>query len=88
MVKPTVVIAQVLALVIAVLTQNDLIRLSDSIRARYNANMKEAFPRGGTYWQWLFSIVLTSIDGVVGLSATFILIVTSGTGKGISCVSC
>lgn len=82
-VDSAVVISQFLAFLISVLTQNDLITSLVTFYHGYSKSMVEVYGRdgrgGGTRFQWMLAIFCSFLDGLFGLVATFMLIVTSAT---------
>ena len=79
----SVMVSQLLAFMISVFTQNDLVSALIQLFQGYDDSIKEAYGRngrgGGNKAQWLFSLSCALVDGLFGLAVTFLLIVTSGT---------
>ena len=74
-----VFVSQILAYGLMVLTQQDLLSTLNLTYHGYCPTIQEVFPEGGRWWQWALSIALASIDAIVGLATTFLLIATSDT---------
>ena len=80
-VAQNVTISQLLALLISVFTQNDLIGALILSFSGYSPDMQRAFRHGGGgfRFQYHLAIVLSFIDGFFGLFVTFLMITTSTT---------
>ena len=82
-VDTAVVISQVLAFAISVMTQQDLVSALILAYQGYSPEMLEVFGRdghgGGRKAQWVFAFFCAFSDGLFGLAVTFFLIVTSAT---------
>ena len=78
-VEVSVLLSQLLAFIIAVGTQNDLITSLKLIFEGYDKHhMGQAF-FGGSLLKWLLTVSSLFIEGALGLTVTFLLIVTSTT---------
>ena len=82
-VESAVMASQFLAFIISVFTQNDLLDALIHLFRGYSTDIRDTYGRngsgGGSMVQWLFSLLCSFADGLFGLSATFMLIVTSAT---------
>lgn len=75
-VDTSVRIVQLLALIIAVITQDDLMKALDMIRFRKSKSFLEAFPNSSVP-KVAFGISTRVFEGLMGLMASFFLVVTS-----------
>ena len=82
-VEAPVVVSQLLAFIVSVFTQNDLVNALIQLYSGYDRSIREVYGRngrgGGGFGQWLMSLSCAFGDGLFGLAVTFLLIVTSGT---------
>ena len=85
-----VVISQLLAFVISVFTQDDLLAGMVLLYQGYTKDMKQVYGvarhggtgrggGGGRRCQWLCAVLFLLVDGLMGLAVTFMLVVTSAT---------
>ena len=70
--------AQIIALVISVIMQDDLRSGFDMAREGYSETMDDAFIHA-TRWKWAMSVAARCIGGSFGLMVNFLLVVTSET---------
>ena len=82
-VEAPVLFSQVVAFVISVFTQNDLIISMVLFYQGYSHNMKEVYGNrkngGGRKRQWTASLCCMVLDGIFGMVLTFLLVVSSAT---------
>jgi hypothetical protein len=71
-------IAEALAIVVAIITQDDVRKAVNLIRDGFDEDLVKAFP-GATKVKWILSIALRAIEGLFGLFLTFLLIMRSST---------
>ncbi|CAB9522004.1 expressed unknown protein [Seminavis robusta] len=71
-------IAQIIAIIIAVITQDDIRTGLDMLREGYGAEMQVAFPHSNR-WKFVLSVFARMLGGSLGLITNFLLIVTSST---------
>ena len=71
-------VAQIIALAISVIMQDDLRSGFDMAREGYSQTMDEAFLHA-TWWKWALSVALRCLGGSFGLIVNFLLIITSDT---------
>eukprot|EP00984_Skeletonema_dohrnii_P011557 scaffold4626_cov110-Skeletonema_dohrnii-CCMP3373.AAC.4 len=71
-------IAEVLAIVVAIITQDDVRKAVNLHREGFNPNLKQAFP-GASEAKWGASILLRAFEGLFGMLLTFLLIMQSST---------
>jgi len=77
-VESSVRIAEALAIVVAIITQDDVRKAVNLIRDGYNEELVNAFP-GASKRKWILSIVLRGSEGLMGLCLTFLLIMQETT---------
>ncbi len=77
-VETSVRIAELFAIVVAIITQDDVRKAVCLIREGFNQDLPKAFD-GATKEKWILSIVLRAIEGLLGLFLTFLLIMQSTT---------
>jgi hypothetical protein len=78
-VETPVRIAEAFAIVVAIITQDDVRKAVNLLRDGYDQELlADAFP-GATKGKWFLSIVLRAIEGFLGLLLTFLLIMQSST---------
>jgi hypothetical protein len=75
-VEAPVRVTEVLALIIAVLTQDDIRTSMNLLRDGYRPSYFEEF-EGATKTKWAMSIVLRALEGLLGLFVTFLLVMQS-----------
>lgn len=75
-VETPVRITEVLAIVIAIITQDDVRKAVNLLREGFDQDPPRAF-EGATVAKWILSIVLRAIEGLLGLFVTFLLIMQS-----------
>jgi hypothetical protein len=79
-VESTVRATQVLAIIIAIVTQDDVKKVILILRDGYTADVIQgAFGPDATKFKWILSLVLRAAEGLVGLFVTFMLIMQSKT---------
>ena len=79
-VESTVRATQVLAIIIAIVTQDDVKKVILILRDGYTADVfQETFGPDATKFKWVFSLVLRAAEGLLGLLVTFMLIMQSKT---------
>jgi hypothetical protein len=79
-VESTVRTTEVLAIIIAIITQDDVKKVIHILRDGYDENsFHRAFGCEASRCKWLFSIVLRGSEGLLGLFVTFMLIMQSET---------
>ena len=79
-VESTVRATQVLAIIIAIVTQDDVKKVILILRDGYNIDVFQGtFGPDATKFKWIFSLVLRAAEGLVGLFVTFMLIMQSKT---------
>lgn len=71
-------VSQVMAIIIAVVTQNDLITSFDLMRGGYNRGLEGTF-EDATFWKYALSTTLRFLEGSASLFLIFILAVSSET---------
>eukprot|EP00984_Skeletonema_dohrnii_P013913 scaffold5828_cov85-Skeletonema_dohrnii-CCMP3373.AAC.3 len=77
-VETPVRIAEALAIVVAIITQDDVRKAVNLVRDGCDEDLAKAFP-GATKAKWILSIALRAIEGLFGLFLTFLLIMRSTT---------
>jgi hypothetical protein len=79
-VEPTVRTTEVLAIIIAIITQDDVKKVIHILKDGYDEDsFRRAFGREVSRFKWAFSIVLRALEGMLGLFVTFMLIMQSET---------
>jgi hypothetical protein len=79
-VESTVRATQVLAIIIAIVTQDDVKKVILILRDGYDADVFQGtFGPNATKFKWIISLVLGAAEGLVGLFITFMLIMQSKT---------
>ena len=79
-VESTVRATQVLAIIIAIVTQDDVKKVILILRDGYTADVfQETFGPDATKFKWVLSLVLRATEGLLGLLVTFMLIMQSKT---------
>jgi hypothetical protein len=79
-VESTVRATQVLAIIIAIVTQDDVKKVILILRDGYDADVFQGtFGPDATKFKWVFSLVLRASEGLIGLFVTFMLIMQSKT---------
>eukprot|EP00984_Skeletonema_dohrnii_P021179 scaffold10510_cov84-Skeletonema_dohrnii-CCMP3373.AAC.13 len=69
-------ISEVLAIVIAIITQEDIRKAVNLLRDGFDQNLPKKF-KGATFAKWGLSIALRASEGLLGLFVTFLLIMRS-----------
>jgi len=77
-VESTVRMTEVLAIVIAIITQDDVRTSINLLRDGYDKEALSVFP-GSTKAKWVISIFLRGSEGILGLFVTFLLVMQSST---------
>jgi len=79
-VESTVRATQVLAIIIAIVAQDDVKKVILILRDGYDVDVFQGtFGHDATKFKWVFSLVLRAAEGLVGLFVTFMLIMQSKT---------
>ena len=79
-VESTVRITEVLAISVAIITQDDVRKAVTLLRDGYDDDaFRDAFGVGVTRWKWILSVALRGSEGLLGLFVTFLLIMQSDT---------
>ena len=79
-VESTVRATQVLAIIIAIVAQDDVKKVILILRDGYNVDVFQGtFGHDATKFKWVLSLVLRAAEGLVGLFVTFMLIMQSKT---------
>lgn len=79
-VNKAVAVAQALALIVAVISQDDCLTALDAISVSYNKNILDKHP-SATYLKWCLSNTLRFLEGFLTLFVSFIFIVQVGNRK-------
>lgn len=77
-VETPVRITELIAIVIAIITQDDVRKAVNLLREGFDTDLPKAF-QGATVVKWILSIILRASQGCFGLFVTFLLIMQSST---------